>query len=197
MRLPLLAILPVALLPAADTQHHSFTTGEHVVTMNVTFLDPYVGKRLVFYSTAEPGKEICALRAEQPGPCPERFVGAVATATFTIRRANGKAVNRASIRERVIVIAQSSNLPTRPPFEVTQTLNRGMITDVQVFGYEESHLPEPERAAARKLFSEQFWRLCRQELYLNGDKDPFAVIDWRHTSVQIEITNVEAKPLKY
>ena len=178
---------------AAEPQHHTFATGDYIITMDVHFLDPYVGKRLVFYNSADPGKEICAVRIGESGACPERFVGAVATVTFTVKRASGRIPSKTSIREYVTVIAQSPDLQPRPPFETTQLLTRGVISDLQVFGYEESHIAEGERAATRKESKERLWRLYRQELYLNGDKEPFAAIQWRHTLDRIQIVHVQGR----
>lgn len=192
MKLPLLALLPMALFPAADPQQHTFATGEHVVTMNARFLEPYVGKRLVFYSSADPTAEICAVRNGESRPCPERFVGAVAIVTFTLNRIDGKVASTGSIRELVTVVTQSPDLPPRAPFELTQPFIRGIISDVQVFGYEESDITEPMRASARKESQERTWRICRQELYLNDAKKPFAIIHWRHTVDRIDIMQVQA-----
>lgn len=193
MRLSLLLLLPIALLAtAADPQHHTFSAGDYVVTMDVLFLEPYVGKRLVFYNSADPGKEICAVRIGPSGVCPERFVGAAATVTFTVKRTDGKVPGQKSIREYVTVISQSSGLEPRPPFETTQPLSRGVMSDLQVFGYDETSIAEGERAASRKE-SQKRWRLYRQELYLNSDTEPFAVVQWRHTLDRIEILHVKRR----
>jgi|tagenome__1003787_1003787.scaffolds.fasta_scaffold20301864_2 hypothetical protein len=192
MKLPVVALLPMVLFSAANPQQHTFVTGEHVVTMDIRFLEPYVGKRLVFHSTADPTAEICAVGNGEPGACPERFVGAVAIVTYTLKRINGKAAEAVSIRELVTVIAQSPDLRPRAPFELIQPILRGIISDVQVFGYEESDIAEALRVAARKESQERSWRICRQELYLNHAMEPFAIIDWRHTVSRIEIVQVRA-----
>ena len=187
-----MALLPMALFPAADPQQHTFVSGEHVVTMDVRFLEPYVGKRLVFYSSASPTTEICAVRNGESGACPERFVGAVAIVTFTLKRINGKVASTGSIRELATVVAQSPDLPAHAPFELTQPFVRGILSDLQVFGYDESDIAEPARAAARKESQERTWRICRQELYLNDAKKPFAIIHWRHTVDRIDIMQAQA-----
>jgi len=182
----------MAPFPAAEPLQHTFATGGHIVTMDVRFLEAYVGKRLVFYSSADPSREICAIRNRASRACPERFVGAVAIVTFTLKRVDGKAARRGSIRELVTVVTQSGDLPPHTPFELTKPFIRGILSDVQVFGYEESDIAEPMRAAARKESQERTWRICRQELYLNDAKKPFAIIQWRHTIDRIEIMEVQA-----
>jgi hypothetical protein len=166
----------MVLVAAADPRHFTFATGEYIIKMDVRFLDPYVGERLVFYDTADPGKKIC-VRIGESEPCPEHFVGAVATVTLTVRRASDKAPREARMREYVTLTAQSLGLPPRPPFEKTQSFTRGIITDLQVFGYDESLVAEGERTAARKG-SKDLFRLFRQELFLNREKEPFATIEW-------------------
>src|ERR1700694_1987252 len=76
--------------PSGEPRRHTFTSGDHIITMDVRFADPYVGKRLVFYNGADSRKEICLAGNGEAGACPNRFVGAVATVTFTVKRAGGK-----------------------------------------------------------------------------------------------------------
>jgi hypothetical protein len=55
--------------------------------------------------------------------------------TFTVKPAGGKLRSKASIREHVIVTAQSPDLPPRPPFDKTQIMTKGTVIDLQAFGY--------------------------------------------------------------
>jgi hypothetical protein len=193
MRLPILALFCIAAIhAAAGAQQHTFVDGEYIITMKVQFLAPYVGKRLVFYNSAGPHQEICAVRVGKSETCPERFVGAVATVIFSVKRAGGTVPRNTSIREYVTVTAESPGLPPRLPFEKTQALEGGVITDLQVFGYEESPVAN-ERTAAPKQSQERLWRLYRQELYLNDGKKPFAIIQWRHALDRIEILDVQPR----
>ena len=70
------------------------------------------------------------------------------------------------------------------------------INDLQAFGYDESDIPEGEREAERQKSKERLWRLCRQELYLNSEKVPFAIISWRYTLEAIEILSVQGRVAK-
>jgi hypothetical protein len=193
MKLPLLAVFSIVLLAAGDApQHHTFTSGDHIINMDVRFSEPYTGRRLVFYDEADPLKEICLIGNGEAGACPNRFVGIVATVTFHVQRATGKLRGKTSIREHVTVIAQSPDLPPRLPFDKTQVLAHGAINDLQAFGYDESDIAEGGREAERLESKKRLWRLCRQELYLNGETAPFAIIKWRYTLDAIEILSVGA-----
>jgi hypothetical protein len=129
----------------------------------------------------------------ETGACPQLFIGVVAAVTFTVQRASGKLRGKTSIREYVTVTAQSPDLPPRPPFDKTQVLTNSAINDLQVFGYDESDIAEGEREAERQKSKDRLWRVCRQELYLNGEAAPFAAISWRYTLDGIEIVRVQGR----
>ena len=188
--LSLVSTLPTS--AAAGPQHHIFTTGDHIITMDVRFNKPYVGTRLVFYDDKDALKPICFTGNGENGACPNRFVGAVAWVTFTVKPTGSKLRSKTSIREHVTVTAQSLDLPSRPPFDKTQVITKGTVTDLQAFGYDESEIAEGEREAERENSRKRLWRLCRQELYLNDETVPFAVIHWRYTLDEIEILRVQS-----
>ena len=96
---------------------YGFATEHYVIEITVGFPKPYVGRRLVFYNSLDPRKEFCpSSDGVTPGRCPEQFVGAVATVRYRVRHWNGKTPGRVSIREHVIIMAQSYGLPDRPSF---------------------------------------------------------------------------------
>src|SRR5262245_28150212 len=68
---------------AGEPQRYTFTSGDHIITVDVHFSDPYVGRRLSFRNEREPSKEICLVGDGETGACIDHFVGAVATVTFT------------------------------------------------------------------------------------------------------------------
>jgi hypothetical protein len=182
---------PVAM--ACAPQRHTFTSDRYIVEMDIRCFDRYLGTRLAFTDDRDPTRQICFVGDGDPGACPNRFVGAVATVTFRVKRPGGKLRGKASIREYVTVTDQSPDLPPRPPVEKTQILAEGgVITDLQAFGYDESDIAEGQRLAERERSRERLWRFCRQELYLNGGKVPFAVISWRYTLDAIDIVTVQA-----
>ena len=193
IRLSALSLVSTLLTSApAEPQHHIFTAGDHIITMDVRFSKPYVGTRLVFYDDRDPLKPICFTGNGENGACPSRFVGAVAIVRFTVKSAGGKLRSKTSIREHVIVTTQSPDLPPRPPLDKTQVISKGTITDLQAFGYDESEIAEAEREAEREKSRGRLWRLCRQELYLNGETVPFAVIHWRYTLDAVQILRVQS-----
>ena len=178
---------------SGEPQRHTFTSGDHIITMDVRFADPYVGKRLAFRSDIDPRKEICLVGNGEAGACPTRFVGSVATVTYTVKRAGGKLRGKTSIREYVTVTSQSPDLPPRSPLDKTQVLMNGAISDLQVFGYDESEIAEGAREAERQRSKDRLWQLCHQELYLNGETVPFATISWRYTLDAIEILRAQGR----
>jgi hypothetical protein len=84
-------------------------------------------------------------------------------------------------------------LPDRRPYLYEQRLVSGVGSDVQAFGYDESGASEPER---RRLRSEWLglWRVFRQELFVNGESEPFAVVEWRHTLEHIDVIRTTSIP---
>jgi hypothetical protein len=191
-RFLVLFVSVLSAVSAAELRHHRFTSGDYVITMDVRVFDAYVGQRLAFRDDRKPSREICLVNNGETGSCLNHFVGAVATVKFTVRRLRGKLRSGTSIREHVVVTEQSTDLPPRPPFDRTQTLTSGTITDLQAFGYDEGDLPESEREAERQKSRERLWRLCQQELYLNDEREPFAIISWRYTLDAIEILRVQS-----
>jgi hypothetical protein len=66
--------------------------------------------------------------------------------------------------------------------------------DIQAFGYDEARLKAAYRARIRKQ-SKSTWRLYRQELYLNGEKKPFAIFAWKHALDRISIDQIYSPPV--
>ena len=125
--------------------------------------------------------------------CIDNFVGALTVVEFKVTRvADGKPAS-ASIREIVTVVDQSPGLPERPPYSMSISLINGSGSDLQAFGYDEGPLPASGRAAEREA-AKTAWRRYRQELYLDAGRQPFAVIEWHHTTARICILRVQAAP---
>jgi hypothetical protein len=72
-------------------------------------------------------------------------------------------------------------------------LVHGVGSDIQAFGYDESAVAEPERAALRAESRARMWRVYRQELFLNGDSEPFGVVEWKHTLDRIEVVRATGR----
>jgi hypothetical protein len=173
---------------------YGFTTMQYTIEMRISFLDPYEGKRLVFYSSADPSKPICPSLDGTPGKCIDRFLGAVAVVRYVVRLGNGGVPERAAIREYVTVTAQSPGLAERAPFSMTLLLVDGTGSDLQVFGYDEGPLKQVDRARSRMQRKPTWWRLYRQELYLDQETAPFAIVEWKHTLNRISIVEIYSPP---
>jgi hypothetical protein len=169
---------------------YTFSTAKYSVLMGVSFPVPYDGKRLVAYRSAASGKEDCLSAEIGTSGCIEAFVGALAVVTFTVTRTSDHKSATASIREVVSVVDQSPGLPARAPFTMTVKLVNGVGSDWQVFGYDESPLPPKKRAQEREM-ARAAWRRYRQELFLDQDRKPFAVVWWHHKTTGIRILRVD------
>jgi hypothetical protein len=166
---------------SAGAPSYSFTTEEYAVEMRVGASVPYEGKRLALY----PPIPTVSWRSI------ENFVGAVTVVEFQVTRIVDGKPAYVSIREIVTLVDQSPGLPERPLYAMSVPLINGIGTDLQVFGYDESPLPASRRAAERET-AKTAWRRYRQALYLGADRQPFAVIEWRHTTTRICILSVAA-----
>lgn len=174
----------------------SFSTENFVVTMKVSFLPPFRGRRLAFYQSPQLTRAACFTSdGAETTQCAEGFVGAVAIALYSVQLANGRPPREFLLRERVTVTAQHPALPVREPFDRTIALVDGLGSDLQVFGFNERELPRDARTKARRE-AERLWRIYRQELYANQQEAPFAVIEWKHTIRSIAIVRAYTLPPK-
>jgi hypothetical protein len=169
---------------------YNFATAAYRIEMNVSFLDPYLGARLVFYSSADPDRPICPpVDGRTTGECLDQFVGAVALVNYSVKLANGGKPGPVAIRERVMVTAQSPGLAERAPFVMTLALIEGRGSDIQAFGYDESTLKGAAHSRDREQ-AKAAWRFYRQELFVDKEKTPFALVEWKHTVRRIYITRI-------
>jgi len=192
--LPLCALDPDRTLgktEALPDSVYGFSTAKYDVRMRVRFPAPYQGKRLSVYHSADPASGDCLSTWTGVSGCIDGFVGALAVVTFAVTRADSGKPAAASIREAVTVVEQSPDMAVRPPFNMTIKLVGGIGSDLQAFGYDESPVPEVKRAAEREA-AKAPWRRYRQELYLDKDRQPFAVVEWLHTTTRIRILRVDA-----
>jgi hypothetical protein len=192
MTLASILLLALHLPGTVSGSSYEFTTEKYAVEMRVSVSAPYEGERLVLYSDGDPGKDVCPPIAAS-SRCIENFVGALAAVEFKVTRVvDGKPAST-SIREIVTVVDQSPGLPERPPYAMSVPLINGIGSDLQAFGYDEGPLPASGRAAEREA-ARTAWRRYRQELYLDADRQPFAVIEWHHTISRICILRVDRAP---
>jgi hypothetical protein len=169
---------------------YGFATMQYKIEMRISFFDPYEGKRLAFYSSVDPTKRICPSFDGKPATCIDRFVGAVAVVRYSVRLANGDIPGSAVIREYVVVTAQSPGVAERAPFSMTILLVEGTGSDIQVFGYDEGLLKHADRVRSRTQGKATWWRLYRQELYVDQESEPFAIVEWKHTLNRISVVDI-------
>jgi hypothetical protein len=164
---------------------YRFDTADYRIEMTVGFYPPYLGRRLSFHNSTEPDKEQCYSGNGASGSCVAQFVGAVAVVTYRFQPRRGVAP-AATFRENVTVVAQSAGLAVRAAYRREQQLVRGVGSDIQSFGYDEAEVAQPARAATRTEWR-RLWRVYHQELFVNSDSEPFAVVEWKHTVDRIEL----------
>lgn len=188
----------VAAMPAASSEHHAkygFATPRYTIEMDVAFYDRYAATRLSFASSLDSTRELCySSDGQVSSACMDRFVGSVAVVTYHVKTAGGETPRLVNLRELVTVVSQSSALPARKPFSMTQQLVGGLGSDLQVFGYDESSLNRGARSGTRRKAQSQWWRRCRQLVYIDDETKPFAVIEWQYTLSRISIVQIYAPP---
>jgi hypothetical protein len=168
-------------------------TADYRIEMTVRFFPPYLGGRLVLYNSANPGKELCYSGNGDSSSCIERFVGALAAVTYRFQPLRKSVPAATTFREVVKVLSQSKGLDERPPYILERPLVQAVGSDIQAFGYDEGAVAQPARAAVRAESGARMWRVYRQELFLNGDREPFGVVVWKHTLDRIEVVRATGR----
>jgi hypothetical protein len=190
-RIVLLGCLALSSCGAQErSKVYRLDTADYRIEMIVRFFSPYLGRQLSFRSVANPKKLLCYSGNGDSSSCLERFVGALAVVTYRFQSRRRHAVAAAKFREVVKVVAQSDVLDPRPPYEREVRLVRGEGSDIQASGYDESSVPETEREALRAETRSTMWVVYRQKLFVNGDSEPFGVVEWKHTLNRIELVRV-------
>jgi hypothetical protein len=189
---PLMCVLVVACAAKERKEVYRLDTADYRIEMTVAFYPPYLGGRLDFLNSAEPGKQLCYSGDGDSRSCVERFVGAVASATYRFQPRRRDIPQATTFREVVTVLSQTPGLAERAPYEREQRLARGVGTDIQAFGYNEIDVAGPERDASRSQWR-GYWRVYRQELFVNQDSEPFAVVEWKHTVQKIEVVRAAGR----
>jgi hypothetical protein len=187
-----LALSPCGAQERAEV--YRLDTADYRIEMTVRFFSPYLGRQLSFRSASNPTKLLCYSGNGDSSHCLEKFVGALAVVSYRFQARRKEVAASAAFREVVNVVAQSDRLNPRPPYVREVRLVKGEGTDIQAFGYDESSVPEAEREALRAEARSSIWVLYRQELFVNGDSQPFGVVEWKHTLNRIEVVRVGAPP---
>lgn len=161
---------------------YRFETNTRDVRMTVEFFDRYQSNGFWFDERFR-NKRFCLSGSGSEGSdCLANFHGSLAIARYQIRPLN-KSPSLLAIREYVRTIDHDTRLSTRPPFERTIALDRGVASDIQAFGYQ-SDATSP----AESPFDP--WCLLRQDLYFDGDDAPFLVVHWKHALSAIRLLDI-------
>ncbi|MCC6591409.1 MAG: hypothetical protein IT168_32285 [Bryobacterales bacterium] len=185
-----LAALTVAALPLLG-ETYRFSSNDLIVDMSVKHQRRYTGSPLTLYDANNRLIPACGSSNPRDGSCPESFVGTAAFVEFSVHGPDGKPARKAAVREVVTLVAQSDGLPERKQFVQTVPLVNGIASDVQIFGYDEKPIPKEDRLLQRDRSKASFRRF-RQELFLDGDPEPFAILEWTHRTTDIRMSVLKA-----
>jgi hypothetical protein len=164
---------------------YHFLTPECEVRMSVQFLANTSTESFRFRDSQTNRSFCLSADGEENHGCLERFVGAMAIARYAIRSRRPSSTPL-SLRERVITIDNDSRMIARPPFERLLAVEREVVSDIQVFGYNPD---DPQQAS---FFKKPLaaWRLLRQDLYLGGQSTAFLIVHWKHALDVINLVDV-------
>jgi hypothetical protein len=157
-------------------QMYSFVAGGCTLSFTTHPLPAHVGKPLKLVASAQSRLK--------------RFVGSANLVAIRAFDHRGRPCD-VKLRERATVEKQRADLPKRPPFERTIQLVNGRGADVQVFGFDLAAMPKHQHAQAQEQFLGAV-EIVNQELFLNDEKSPFAVLTWRRSDRDIVIIAAEA-----
>ena len=168
---------------AKEGEAYRFRTADADIEMTIEFHDGYASRGF-WFGEAMSNRRFCLSADGQQGRgCAGAFRGSLAIARYRVRpRSRGPA--KLELRESVRTIDRDARLPEQPPFDRTISLERGIGSDLQAFGYE----PAPEDDA---LSDEHCpWYLYRQDLFLGPQRGPFLIVYWKHALPSIRVLDL-------
>ena len=172
----------VSAAPSETETVYGFETKTCHVRMTVEFFDRYRSKGFWFDERFK-NKRFCLSGSGAEGnDCLANFHGSLAIARYQIWPLH-KSPSLPAIREHVRTIDHDVRLSSRPPFERTITLERGVASDIQAFGYQSNSKSSEES-------SSDPWCLLRQDHYFGGDDTPFLVVHWKHALSAIRLLDI-------
>jgi hypothetical protein len=166
---------------SSNRQKYTFLAGRCKISLTTRQLPPYVDKPLEFYEGAR----------VQPAQWHwRRFVGSVNLVAINAVDDRGQPCD-IRLRERTTIEKRRADVPARAPFEKTVRLINGAGADMQVFGFDLGGLRDEERAQAIENFQGAV-EIVNQELFLEDDAEPFAILTWRRSDRDIAIVGVQS-----
>ena len=153
------------------------------IEMTIEFYDHYASQGFWFRNEHSEKGFCLSVTGEAGKDCMKNFRGSLAIARYAVH-ANNKNPDFRVLRERVRMIDRDERLADRAPFERSIELNKGIGSDLQVFGYEMRPGEEPTPD------SHGPWCLYRQDLFLGQQQTPFLVVYWKHALSSIRVLDL-------
>jgi hypothetical protein len=164
---------------------YRFLTPECEVTMSVQFFPSARAHGFRFRDRLTNRAFCLSADGEENRDCLQGFAGSLAIARYDFRSRLDSRLPL-HLRERVRTIDYDGRMAPRPPFERTQPVEKGVVSDIQAFG----HDPSAQDQSAQRPASLALWCLVRQDLYLNEQPGAFLIVHWKHTFDAITLVDV-------
>jgi hypothetical protein len=166
-----------------DEQTHKFQTADFDIGITIEFHDRYSSRGFWFQDESRQREFCLSANGEQGRNCLKNFEGSLAIAKYSIRPRSKQ--HTPALSEHVRTIDYDPRLAWRPPFHRAITLQHGQASDIQAFGFESE-----SGSRAQTPQSANLWYLLRQDLYLETQASPFAILYWKHALNAIRILDV-------
>ena len=162
-----------------------FATDRRRVRMTVEFFDGYSARGLWFRNTISNQNFCLSGSGDRNKACLTDFSGALAIARYHIQPAlsSGESMG---MREHVRTVDSDERLSIRPPFTRQIIFQEGVASDIQAFGLEPAALKERSASST----DANLWCLLRQDLFIDSQSAPFAVLHWKHSAAAIRLLDV-------
>src|SRR5579863_4503046 len=148
-------------LPKAETAYRLLTP-ECDVQMSVAYLERSSLESLHFRDSLTNRSFCLSTNGDEDRSCVQHFSGSMAIARYHL---HSRLPSRppVTLRERVLTIDRDARMSPRAPFERVLAAERGVVSDVQAFGYDPFDPTRPRTSPS----AVPVWCLLRQDLYLN------------------------------
>jgi hypothetical protein len=161
---------------------YRFQTPECEVRLTVEFFERVLSDGFHFNDQVANRNFCFSAVGDVDQDCLSRFSGSMAIATYHFRTRHHQH-KPLLLREKVVTIDHDRRITPRPIFEKTLPLEKGIASDIQVFGYN----PDDPSSGTEPI---ALWCLLRQNLYLNDHAEPFLIVHWKHTFDSITVVDV-------
>jgi hypothetical protein len=177
-----------------EMERLSVRTANCDIRIHVNAPEQYSGTRVLFHSTNRQWNGLCLSTSGTLGAqnCMHNFVGAIAVVEFKVKPRRVESGLCLKLRERVRTIDEDEQLTKGQPFETTIRITGGVASDIQLFGFDRERGFSGDKADASKPLN-AYWRMYRQDLFIDDDTTPFLIVHWKHTTSSIRV--IDAIPV--